>query len=150
LIAINDGRLSHGESVMAERRRIMLGVAMNVDQGYLELTVDGPIDKADYEAAVRAVDTLLAHHDQIDVVEVVGHIGWIEAQVWWKDIIFHLHHRNFLRRVAVVSDRGWVGPVTRLFAPLYPCAIRNFGMGEIEEARRWAIEGDTAQERVAA
>lgn len=128
----------------------MLGVAMNEDLGYLELTVDGPIGRADYEAAVKAVDTLLERHSQIDVVEVVGHIGWVEAEVWWKDIVFHLHHRNFLRRVAVVSDRGWVGPVTRLFAPLYPCAIRSFAMAEIEEARRWAIEGDAVSERAAA
>lgn len=120
----------------------MLGVTMDKDKGYLELLVDGRIGKADYEAAVQAVDTLLETHDKIDVVEIVRDIGWVEAEVWWKDIVFHLSHRNFLHRVAVVSDSGWVGPVTRVFAPLYPCAIRTYSAGEVDEARRWAQEGD--------
>lgn len=120
----------------------MLGVAINTELGYLELTVDGRIGKTDFDAAVKAIDTLLETHSQIDVVEVVGHIGWVEPEVWWKDIVFQINHRDVLRRIAVVSDRGWVGPVTRLFAPLYPCAIRTFSAGEIEEARRWAVDGD--------
>ncbi|MBK7161709.1 MAG: STAS/SEC14 domain-containing protein [Sphingomonadales bacterium] len=91
----------------------MLKVDKDAKAGYLELTVDGVIHKADYEAAVAAVDELLKTHEQLNVVEVVRDIGWVEPQVWWKDLLFHLAHRNFIHRAAVVSDSGWVGPVTR-------------------------------------
>jgi SpoIIAA-like len=120
----------------------MLGVEMDTKAGYLELTVDGRIGKEDFEKAVAAVDVLLETHKKIDVVEVVLDVGWVEPEVWWKDIVFHLNHRHFLRHAAVVSDSGWVGPITRLFAGLYPAAIRTYSVGEIEEARRWAKEGD--------
>lgn len=120
----------------------MLKVEADGDAGFIELTVDGRIDKADYERAIEAIDTLLETHKKLDIVEVVLDIGFIEPQVWWKDLVFHLSHHNFLRRVAVVSDSGWIGPLTRLFAPLYPGAIRTFTVGEIFEARRWAKEGD--------
>ncbi|MGB5078328.1 MAG: STAS/SEC14 domain-containing protein [Sphingorhabdus sp.] len=119
----------------------MLDVKIDKSAGYLEMTVDGTIDKEQYEQAVAAVDELLKTHTRIDAVEIVRDIGWIEAEVWWKDMLFHLTHRNILRRAAVVSDNGWVGPVTRFFAPLYPAAIRSFTMAELDEARRWAKEG---------
>lgn len=120
----------------------MLKVDKDAKAGYLELTVDGVIHKADYEAAVAAVDELLKAHEQLNIVEVVRDIGWVEPQVWWKDLLFHLAHRNFIHRAAVVSDSGWVGPVTRLFAPFYPAAIRTFGLDQLEYARTWAKIGD--------
>lgn len=128
--------------VIPDEEREMLKVEMDRKAGYLELTVDGRIEKADFERAVEAVDTLLKTHKKIDVLEAVLDVGLVEPDVWWKDIVFHLSHHNFLRRVAVVSDSGWVGPLTRLFAPLYPASIRTYSMGEILEARRWAKKGD--------
>lgn len=123
----------------------MLKVDKDANAGYLELTVDGVIHKADYEAAVAAVDELLKAHEQLNIVEVVRDIGWVEPQVWWKDLLFHLAHRNFIHRAAVVSDSGWVGPVTRLFAPFYPAAIRTFGLDQLDYARTWAKIGDHAK-----
>ncbi len=120
----------------------MLKVETDMPAGYLELTVDGAVDKEGYQAAVDAVDLLLQSHAQLNVVEVVRNIGWIEPEVWWKDLLFHLAHRNFIHRAAVVSDSGWVGPVTRIFAPFYPAAIRTFGLDQLEHARQWAKVGD--------
>lgn len=120
----------------------MLKVETDVPAGYLEFTVDGAVDKEDYQAAVDAVDLLLQSHAQLNVVEVVRNIGWIEPEVWWKDLLFHLAHRNFIHRAAVVSDSGWVGPVTRIFAPFYPAAIRTFGLDQLEHARQWTKVGD--------
>jgi hypothetical protein len=120
----------------------MLKVEMDKKAGFLELTVDGRIEREDFERAVEAVDTLLKTHKKIDVLESVLDVGFVEPAVWWKEIVFHLGHHDFLRRVAVVSDSGWVGPLTRLFAPLYPASIRTFSVGEIFEARRWAKKGE--------
>jgi hypothetical protein len=116
----------------------MLTVQTDPDIGYLELTVDGRIDKAHFEQAVEAIDALLKTHRKIDVVEIVRDLGWVEPEVWWKDIVFHLTHGNFMRHAAVVSDNGLIGPLTRMFAPLYPAAIRTFRLDELEDARRWA------------
>lgn len=116
----------------------MLTVQVDEAAGYLELTVNGPIGRAEYQQAVDAVDKLLKRHKKIDVVEVVKALGWIEPEVWWKDLVFHLSHGAFMRHAAVVSDAGWVGPLTRMFAPLYPAAIRSFRLSELEAARTWA------------
>lgn len=116
----------------------MLTVQSDDAAGFLELTVDGRIGKDDFQRAVDAVDHLLKSHKKIDVVEVVRDIGWIEPEVWWKDMVFHLSHGVFVRHAAVVSDQGWIGPLTRMFAPIYPAAIRSFPMADLEAARTWA------------
>lgn len=120
----------------------MLKVESDAKAGYLELTVDGVVHKDEYQQAVDAVDELLKTHEQLNVVEVVRDIGWIDAEVWWKDLLFHLSHRNFIHRAAVVSDNGWIGPMTRMLAPFYPAAIRTFGFDQLEYARTWAKVGD--------
>jgi SpoIIAA-like len=124
----------------------MFTVEMDKAEGYLELTVDGHVGRADFDDAVKAVDTLLETHKRINVVEIVLALGWVEPEIWWKDIAFQLSHHKWLNRVAVVSDSGWIGPVTRLFAPLYPAAIRTFSCGEIEAARAWAKGDDGGDE----
>jgi predicted DNA-binding transcriptional regulator len=122
----------------------MISVSSDAAAGVIEITVDGAIDRADYEKVVTAVDLLLETHKQIDVIEIVRDLGWLPPQVWWRDIVFHLTHRNFLRRAAIVSDRGWVGPIVRLFAPLYPSAMRFFPEAEIDAARAWVRGRDAA------
>ena len=123
----------------------MLKIETSPSAGLSELTVDGAIHKADYGTAVAEIGELPKTHDKLNVIEVVHKFGWMDAEVWWKDLIFHLTHRNFIHRAAVVSDKGWVGPVTRMFAPLYPAAIRTFRLEELDEARRWAKLGDVGR-----
>lgn len=120
----------------------MLTVQSDEAAGYLEMTVDGRIGKDDFQRAVDSVDRLLRTHKKIDVVEVVRDIGWVEPEVWWKDMVFHLSHGVFVRHAAVVSDQGWIGPLTRMFAPIYPAAIRSFPMADLEAARTWAKSHD--------
>jgi hypothetical protein len=125
-------------------RIAMLSMTCDDDAGFIEVVVDGAITRADYEAVVTAVDQLLTRHRRIDFVEVVRRIGPIAPEVWWRDIVFHLHHRDFLHRAAVVSDSGWVGPLVRLFAPFYPAELRCFPEAALDAARRWARGADDA------
>lgn len=123
----------------------MLKIDADKSSGFIELTVDGPIHKSDYEAAVAAVEELLKTHEKLNAIEVVKEIGWIDMGVWWKDLVFHLTHRMIFHRAAVVSDKGWIGPMTRFFAPLYPAEIRAFPLDQLDEARRWARVGNVAK-----
>ncbi len=120
----------------------MLTFTSDTKAGFLEFIVDGTIERAEYEAVVKVIDEMLKTRERIDVVEIVRNIGWIEPEVWWKDLVFHLGHRRFLRRAAIVSDKGWIGPVIRVLAPFYPAAMRVFPESQLETARLWAREAD--------
>lgn len=116
----------------------MMSMTCDDEAGFMEVMVDGAITRPDYEAVVAAVDQLLERHRKLDFVEVVRRLGPIPPEVWWRDLVFHLHHRDFLRRAAAVSDSGWVGPLVRLLAPLYPAELRYFPESRLDDARRWA------------
>lgn len=120
----------------------MLDVRLDEQQGYLEITVAGPIHAVDYTTVVSAIDRLLTQHKKINVVQIIQELGWVDPSVWWKDLSFHLTHRHFLRRAALVSDAAWVGPLTDLFAPIYPATIKHFPLADLEKARRWACAAE--------
>ena len=44
----------------------MLDIMIDDAAGYIELTVDGAIDRAGYEAAVTAIEALLKTHKKIN------------------------------------------------------------------------------------
>lgn len=126
----------------------MMKVVSDPETGCLEIAVDGPISVADYQAAVDAVDALLKQRKHINVVEIVKSVGSVSPEIWWKDMLFRMSHHNFLHRVAVVSDLGWVGAMTRVFSPLFPAEVKMFAAKDVDAARSWAKSGGVDPEMV--
>lgn len=120
----------------------MLKIEADKSAGYAELTVDGGIDAAEYEAVISTIDDLLKTHDKLNVVGVVRDLGWVDMGVWPKDLVFHLTHRHWLDRFAMVSDSDWIGPLIHFFAPLYPAEIRTFELAQLDHAHDWARVGN--------
>jgi hypothetical protein len=123
----------------------MLKIEANQASGFAELTMDGGVDTSDYETVIATIDELLKSHDRLNMVAVVRDLGWVDMAVWPKDLVFHLTHRHWLDRLAVVSDIDWIGPLFRFFAPLYPAEIQAFKLAELEEARSWARVGNVSK-----
>lgn len=120
----------------------MLRCTSDMDQALLEVTLDGGMTTEEYEKVVAAVDALLTRHDKINVIGIVHDFGWVEPEVWWKDLQFHLGHRHVFRRAAIVTDRPWIGSLTRLVAPMYSYDVRTFDEADIAAARAWATAPD--------
>ncbi|MCL2725742.1 MAG: STAS/SEC14 domain-containing protein [Polyangiaceae bacterium] len=118
----------------------MLELTTDKTAGVLEVTVDGDIDRADFEAAVKAIDELIAQHPRIKAVEVVRRIGKISPGLWWRDLNYTFSHLNKFGRCAVVTDKGWIGPLARFFAAVSHMEIRTFPMTDLEGARAWVRE----------
>lgn len=123
----------------------MLRIETDASSGFAEITVDGGIERAEYEAVIAAIDELLKTHPKLNVVGVVHRLGWAGPDVWMKDLAFHLTHRNWLAHFALVSDTDWVAALTRFFAPLYPAEMRTFKLDQLDEARRWVRTGNVSR-----
>lgn len=119
----------------------MLTVECDKAAGYVEITLDGALRAEDYAAVVTAIDDALTQHDKLNLVGVVLRFGPIDWSFWPQDMIFHATHRNWAKRVAIVSDMKAVAPTMRLFAPLYAAKIKCFALAELDEARAWARTG---------
>jgi hypothetical protein len=118
----------------------MLSCDVDSASGVVELTVDGAITRADYERVVAVLEAELAKRDKLRVVETIRAIGHIDAAVWWQDVRWAFGHIGKFGRCAVVTDKGWVGSITRAVAALMPAEIRVFPLAAIDEARAWVRE----------
>lgn len=107
----------------------------------VEITVDGAITRADYDMVVAALEAVLAKGDTLRVVETILSIGHIDASVWWKDIRWAFGHMGKIGRCAVVTDKGWVGSITRAVGALMPAEIRVFQLADLDAARAWVRAG---------
>jgi hypothetical protein len=119
----------------------MLDWTVDEDAGLIELVVDGAITRADYERLVPVLDAQIARHGKLRVIETVRKIGPIDWSLWWRDLAWAVEHRNSFARCAVVTDHGWIGPITRAAGALFSGEMRVFREAEAHAARAWVREG---------
>lgn len=106
----------------------------------LGLSVEGVVTARDYaETVVPMIDARLARHPAISLVYRIGpeFEAWTAGAVW-NDALVGLKHLTAFRRVAVVSDIGWIRHAVRLFAPMIPAEVQVFGDAALAEAKAWA------------
>jgi len=116
----------------------MLEVTTDAAAGMIEITIDGNISAPDFEAAVQAIEAMIAKHDRINVVEVIRRLGTMPPELWWRDVKYSFSHLDKFGRCAVVTELGWVGPLARFFGAFTRVEIRTFPFAELEAARAWA------------
>ncbi len=106
--------------------------------GVMEFTVEGGVTRAEYDAAIPAMEAAIAKHGKLSAVAVIRSFSGMELGAWWKDISWGVGHLGKIGRVAVVTDVAWIETATRMGAPLSPGEVKLFPPAEIEAARAWA------------
>ena len=119
----------------------MLNYTVDEQAGVVDLLVDGEVTRADYEALIPVLEAQIAKHGKLRVVETVRKLGPIDWSLWWQDLKWAAQHRDKMARAAVVTDHGWIGPITRAAGALFPGEMRVFPEKEAEVARAWVREG---------
>jgi len=88
-----------------------------------------------------AVENLsVKRRGKIKILEVIREFPGFDPSVLWEGIIFDLKHINDISHCAVVSDKGWVGPLSKAAGAFISCKIRVFKLNERDEARKWLEE----------
>ena len=119
----------------------MLKVECDKDAGFVEITLDGALQAEGYAAVVTAIDDALTQHDKLNLVGVVLRFGPIDWSIWPMDMFFHATHRNWTKRIAIVSDMDAVAPAMQMLAPFYAAKIKCFPLAKLDQARAWARTG---------
>jgi SpoIIAA-like len=60
------------------------------------------------------------------------------------DARFAVGHVSKLRRMAIVTDVGWIVHSAHLFGPFFHVPLRVFPNAAFDAARAWILEGKTA------
>ena len=109
--------------------------------GIIEIMIDGPVDRAEYDLAITAIEAMLEKNGSVKVLEILKSVGWIDPSIWWKDTIWGFTHLRDFSRVAVVTDQGWVGPFAKAIGALMLAELRVFPLNAEEAARNWLHSG---------
>ena len=119
------------------------------EHGFVELTLDGKIDREGFE---DLVSKLGPHMDAAGKVGILKHIvsfGGITPSVLWDDLKFAFEHFKHVGPVAVVSDKKWIEVWTKMAAPFWMKPVKFFEEDDLDDAREWLAE-QMAEARTAA
>lgn len=115
----------------------MLSYTIDEEEGVIDVLVDGAISRRDYEELIPILERLIERHNKLRCVETVREIGPIDMSLWWEDLKWAVAHRHDLARVAVITDHGWIGPLTKAVGALFPAEMRVFKESDAQAARAW-------------
>lgn len=111
-------------------------------EGTIGFEFDGEVTGGEYRAvlepaleeavAAGEVRLLLRTAPSFDGMGIGARIEDAKA-----NLKFGLAHRKAWKRVAIVTDSGWVASTFRLWSHLVPVEMRVFSLTEAEAARNW-------------
>ncbi|HSH26638.1 MAG TPA: STAS/SEC14 domain-containing protein, partial [Wenzhouxiangella sp.] len=102
--------------------------------------VEGRVTEQDFEQVAGRLEAFIEAHGKIKVLEVLESFKGFDAAVLGKGVLFDLKHIKNISHCAVVSDSGWIGPLTRAVGAVVSCEIKVFGHDQIDQARTWLRE----------
>jgi len=109
----------------------------------LGLRIRGKITDADMQRMIETAEMKLVavgKGTRLRVYVEVESLAGIELEALVKDLRFGLSHLRDFERKAVVSDKAWMGRLSRIVAPLFPSIeVRHFHTGERDAARAWVV-----------
>lgn len=102
-----------------------------------ELRVQGTFTKEDYARAVDPLKAFIDRHGSVKLIEIVESFHGVDPAVLWPGIKFDWHNIQHISHVAVVTDIGWIGPMSKPAGKLISSDVRLFALDELDEARDW-------------
>jgi len=112
------------------------------NEGVLIVTPRGPLQASDFANLAREVDPYIAERG-----DLAGLMIYVESFPGWKDfagLVSHLrfvkdHHRK-IRRIAAVTDSGFLSVAPRIAQHFIHADIRHFPYSDRQQALAWLVE----------
>lgn len=107
----------------------------------VEITVDGDVSRADFDAVISEINSKIDDYGSVDIIEVIRSIGSVPPSVFRDDLVWAFRYWKKIGRAAVVSDKDWIENLVKMIRPFVKAEVRPFDLDELEEARAWLRDG---------
>ena len=120
----------------------MIEVLADMPKGVTGVRVSGRLAGDQLREVKPMVETML-NTDEIRIVEVIGadYEGFGPGGLF-EDLKLAfgtvLPHHSAFKRIAVVSDKAWVGHTVHALSWMIPGELAVFKLDELEQAKSWA------------
>ncbi|KPU84990.1 hypothetical protein JI58_00315 [Marinosulfonomonas sp. PRT-SC04] len=106
----------------------------------IEIHVDGKVSQAEFDTAITGMDAFIQTHGTVKFLEtIVSFKVGMDVSMFWEGLKFDMKN---ISHCAVVSDIGWISPMSKAAGAFMSTKLRTFNMGEIDAARAWLKDPD--------
>lgn len=121
----------------------MLETIAGLPPGVLGFEAKGELRAEDYrDVLLPAVDAVIERGEKVRIVLVFERFAGMSAGALWQDLKMGVEHLTHWKRIALVTDIGWMKNLTGLFGWMTPGELRHFSLAERDAAIAWAAAED--------
>lgn len=103
----------------------------------IELVVNGKVTQEDWDNVAPKFSKFLDDHGTIRLIEVIESLKGFDPILIWEGIKFDIKAIPRISHCAIVSDIGWISPISRAAGALMPMQLRTFDLAQVDAARSW-------------
>ena len=109
------------------------------EQGILVVTPEGPLESTDFERLAQEIDPYIEEKGMLNglMIYTEKFPGWDDFAALVSHLRFVKNHHQKIKKVAAVTDAGFVSIVPRVANHFVQADIRHFDYPDKESALDW-------------
>ena len=113
------------------------------DRNILVITLDGPLEKADFEQLTKEVDPFIASKGKLAglMIYTKSFPGWRSFGAFASHLKFVVDHHRQIERIAAVTNSGFLKMMPRIADHFVQAKIKHFNVDEKDQALAWLETG---------
>jgi hypothetical protein len=117
----------------------MIEIIKDLPDHVMGFTAKSKVTGADYETVIiPQVEKKLEKYKKLDLLYHLGdEFSGFEAEAMWDDAKVGLMHLTSWRKIAIVSDVGWLRASAKVFGFVMPAHVKVFCNSELDKAKEW-------------
>jgi hypothetical protein len=118
----------------------MITELSGLPSGVIGFEASGKIAAEDYRDVVLPAVEQAAKAGDVRFVIVMRDFDGMSGGAVWQDLKVGIEHLRAWKRIALVTDIGWMSDLTDLFGWMTPGETKTFPLDEKDRAIHWATE----------
>jgi len=117
----------------------MLETMSGLPPGVIGFEAKGEMHANDYrDVLLPAVEAAIQRGEKVRIVLVFERFDGMSGGALWQDLKMGTEHLTHWKRIALVTDIGWMTQLTALFGWMTPGELKHFPLAERDAAIAWA------------
>lgn len=117
----------------------MINLSLNKDQGYVIVSVTGPISVFDMENLTEEVDQYIEEFGKLTglIIKAEKFPGWDNLDSFFHHIKFVKDHHKVISKVGFMTEDNLISSFPGLANHFVKAELRRFDFGHMDEAVEW-------------
>ena len=116
----------------------MIKELSGLPDGVLGFEATGRLSAEDYRDVVLPALERAAAGGEVRFVVIIPEFRGMSGGALWQDLKMGIEYLRAWKRIALVTDIGWMEHMTSLFGWMTPGEVRHFPLAQRDEAIAWA------------